>query len=93
MTPSFVPYESEGSDAAETFDDIAMRLLSNDPMFAEAEWQPFKQNVSWALYAELGEVATVYARFRDQSDNESVGTEMDMILYDNWKVYLPMSVR
>jgi len=93
VTLSFVPYESEGSDASETFEDIAMMLLSNGPMFAKAEWQPFKQDVSWVLDAELGEIATVYARFRDKSDNESVGTEMDMILYDNWKVYLPMSVR
>ena len=93
VTLSFIPYESEGSDASETFDDIDMMLLSNDPMFAIAEWQLFAQDVPWVLDAELGEIATVYARFRDQSDNESVGTEMDMILYDNLKVYLPIIFR
>jgi hypothetical protein len=93
VTLSFVPYESEGSAASESFDDIAMMLLSNDPLFAQAEWQPFEQDAPWVLDVEPGEIATVYARFRDQSNNESVGTEMDMILYDNWKVYLPMSVK
>jgi hypothetical protein len=93
VTLSFAPYESEGSDAAESFDDIALMLLSNDPTFMNAEWQPFDQDVPWVLDAELGEIATVYARFRDKSDNETIGTEMDMILYDNWKIYLPMSFR
>ncbi len=93
VTLSFVPYESEGSDASETFEDITMMLLSNEPMFTIAEWQPFEQDVPWVLDAEPGEIATVYARFRDQSNNETVGTEMDMILYDYWKVYLPMTVR
>jgi hypothetical protein len=93
VTLSFIPYESEGSNASETFDDIAMMLLSNEPMFAEAEWQPFEQDAPWVLDAELGEIATVYVRFRDQSNNESVGTEMDKILYDNWKIYLPISIR
>ena len=90
VTLTFVPYESEGTDAFETFEDIAMMLLSNEPGFTGAEWQPFKQGAPWVLDAEPGEIATVYARFRDQSDNETVGTEMDMILYDHWRIYLPL---
>ena len=93
VTLSFVPYESEGSDASETFEDITMMLLSNEPGFSKAEWQPFEQEVPWVLDAELGEIAAVYARFRDKSDNETVGTEMDRILYGGWRVYLPIIIR
>ena len=93
VTLTFTPYESEGSDAFESFDDIVMMLLSNEPNFIKAEWQPFEQDVPWVLDAELGEIAHVYARFKDKSDNESVGTEMAMILYDNWKINLPMIVK
>ncbi len=93
VTLTFEPYESEGSDASAAFDDIAMMQLSNEPGFAKVEWQPFEQGVDWELDAELGEIATVYARFRDGSNNETVGTEMDMILYDNWRIYLPISFK
>jgi hypothetical protein len=93
VTLTFIPYESEGSDSSETFDDIVQVKLSNEPTFATAAWQPFGQDIPWVLDADRGEIAHVYARFRDKSYNESVGTEMSMILYDYWKIKLPIIVK
>ncbi len=74
---SFASYEE-----SEGLDDITERLLSNDPTFADAEWQAFAQDVPWSLAAtESGEIASVYARFRDQNGNQSVGTEVGSIIY------------
>lgn len=74
---SFASYEE-----SEGFDDITEMLLSNDPTFAGAEWQAFAQDVPWSLAAtESGEIVYVYARFRDQNGNESVGTEVGTIIY------------
>jgi hypothetical protein len=93
VTLTFTPYESEGSNASETFDDIVEMKISNEPNFIKAEWQPFQQDLPWHLGVEPGQIAHVYARFRDKSDNESIGTEMSMILYDYWKNYLPSVVK
>jgi hypothetical protein len=94
VTLNFIPYEGEGDDPWIAFEDITEMMLSNDPGFAGAVWQSFvEDDVPWVLDAAVGEVASVYARFRDAADNESVGVEMDMILYDDWKIMLPAIFR
>ncbi len=96
VTLSLIPFEQEGEDT-ESFDDIAWALLSNEPSFAGASWQsvddPATYTTTWTLEAAPGEVARVYARFRDDADNESVGTKMAMILYEANRVYLPLVLR
>jgi hypothetical protein len=93
VTLSFVPYEMEGDDPDEVFDDIVEVMLSNDPSFEGATWQSFvEEGMPWTLEAELGDIATVYARFRDEADNESVAPEMASISYP-YLVYLPIVLR
>jgi hypothetical protein len=96
VTLSFVPYELEGEDA-ENFDDIAAVLLSNDPTFTGASWQavgdPETYTTTWQLDAGPGEVARVYAHFRDEAENESVGAKVGMILYRPNPIYLPLVLR
>jgi len=92
VTLSFVPYEPEGGDPPETFEDIAEVLISNDPSFVGATWKDFAPEMPWTLEAERGEVATVYVMFRDEAANESVGPEVGMILYTH-AIHLPIILR
>jgi len=71
------------------FDDIDEMLISNDPSMAGATWQPFAQGVSWQLERGIG-FRTVYVRFRDVNDNESVGTETATIFLDQTDLFLPI---
>ena len=71
---------------------LASMMISNDPSFDGASWQPFAQDVPWTLDAQLGEVATVYLLFRDEADNESVGPEAGMILY-TYPLHLPIVLK
>jgi hypothetical protein len=93
VTLTFAPYESEGTDALEAFEDIEWMMLSNDPSFAGASWQPFAQGVPWLLKANRGEYAHVYARFVDAAENQSVGTAVGMIYYGYHQIYLPLVLK
>ena len=86
---TFVPYELEMGDP-DTFGDIDEMIISNDPSFADAEWQTFDQDVPWTLVGTPNSVNVVYARFRDANDNETVGTEAGSILYETNMLYLPL---
>lgn len=72
------------------FDDIDEMLIGNDPSFAGATWQPFAQDVPWQLESGRG-FQTVYVRFRDVNDNESVGTETSSIFLDQTVLFLPIT--
>lgn len=91
-------YEQEGENLG-NFEDIAQVLLSNDPSFVGASWQkvddPSSFHTPWLLDAAPGRVATVYARFRDDATpaNQSVGTEVAMILYRPPMIYLPLVLK
>lgn len=88
---SFQPFQYEPGDP-NGFDDIVAALISNEPSFAGAEWQPVdpKGTIEWQLTAEIGGIAQVYARFRDASGNESVGVTVDLIRYEPLSIYLPI---
>ncbi len=95
---SFAPYEREAGDP-DSFSDIAQMMLSNDPSFSGAQWQPFAQNVPWTLSTvPSGSTAKVYARFRDGAGNESV-TTVGSILFEpggsgsGLRIHLPMIMR
>jgi Mg-chelatase subunit ChlD len=91
---SFVPYHEHEEGADNSFDDITEMLISNDPFFAGAQWQPFAQDVAWQLAPTTpGDLARVYARFRDDAGNESVGTTVGMILYAPYSVYVPIVIK
>ena len=90
VTLTFVPFDYEGA-ATESFEDITLMLISNDPSFEGAVWQEFQQDAPWQLEAERGELAVVYVRFRDKAENESVGSEVGMIYYMQ-SIYLPLTV-
>ncbi len=75
----------------EAFADIVEMKISNDASLAGADWQAFAQDVPWTLEANPGEIAQVYALFKDDADNESVGPAIGMIQYSG--VYLPLVVR
>jgi Mg-chelatase subunit ChlD len=95
VTLSFAAYEDD--EGLEEFEDIVEMMLSNDPSLAGAQWRPFAQNVPWQLApTPPGEVAYVYARFRDDANNESVATEVGSILVvdsTQHKLYLPLITR
>jgi Mg-chelatase subunit ChlD len=90
---SFVPIHEEHEESLlhgdeDAFDDIIEVMISNDPHFTDASWQPFDQDIPWQLEDGCG-IQTVYARFRDNSGNESVGTETASIVVDGC-LYLPI---
>jgi hypothetical protein len=89
---TFTPYESEGTSSLESFEDIEFMKLSNDPSFPGAEWEPFVQGILWQLEAERGEMAQVFALFKDKAGNESIGPEVGMILYPHL-IHLPLVTR
>lgn len=90
---STAPFETEGPDALEAFEDIERILLSNDPSLAGASWQPFAQGIPWLLETNRGEYAHVYARFVDAAENQSIGTAVGMIYYAYHQIYLPLVVK
>ena len=66
-------YEHADEEALQAFADITEMMLSNDPLLTGADWQPFAQNVPWQLApTPPGQEATVYAKFRDAAQNESI---------------------
>ncbi len=88
---SFSPYEHNGVEGPDQFGDISEMMISNDPSFAGASWQPFAQDTAWRLAnTAYGEIARVYVRFRDANGNESLAAEVGMIVYAGRVVYLPM---
>ena len=90
VTLTFGPYED--AEALAAFSDISEMMLSNDPTFAGAVWQPFQQDVPWSLHLpKKGEVAHVYARFKDAHGNESVTPEVGSILFDASYLFLPFN--
>jgi hypothetical protein len=42
-------------------------IISNDPRFAEGQWEPYRTSKDWRLQG-FG-LQTVYVRFRDAADN------------------------
>jgi hypothetical protein len=87
---SFVPAGEEEA----YFDDITQVMLSNDPHFEGASWEPFDQNIPWTLETggESG-YAEVYARFRDDAGNESVATAVATIYYESLQTrFLPFLI-
>ncbi len=93
VTLSFVPYEMEGDNPDEVFADIMWMKIGNDPSFEGIDWVPFDQPVPWRLAGYPDEIATVYALFRDDADNESIAPEVGVILYSPETVYLPIVLR
>ncbi|HZE17013.1 MAG TPA: choice-of-anchor X domain-containing protein, partial [Mycobacterium sp.] len=95
VTLSFVPWEYEEGDP-DGFSDIAWYKVSNDPSFAGVEWRPITadepahERVDWVLGGEMNSVNRVYVRFRDVNLNESVGTEVGSIYYQQPTIYLPL---
>jgi len=92
---SFVPYDYLVPDYTEPYDDIEEMIISNDPTFAGAAWEPFvPDNVDWTLgLTAPGEVAKVYVRFKDDFGNESVGVEIGSILYNPDVLFMPLVSR
>jgi len=91
VTLNFIP--NENTDA---FDDIVeVKLANSVDGLGSAPWQPFKQDIAWNLPAATmpGDVAMVYARYKDDGGNESTGTDSVGIIYlagFDHKNYLPI---
>jgi hypothetical protein len=92
---TFEPYEYEEGDPplSETFEDITEMKISNDPAFVGASWEAFEQGVPWTLGGPPNALNYVYVKFRDDNANESVGTEVGVILYEQYTTYLPMILK
>ncbi len=78
--------------------DVAEVMLSNDPAFTDASWQPYSATLPWTLAGALnhGDVAEVYAKFRDEALNKSPDVAGDSILFEGaggFDVYLPLVLR
>ena len=78
--------------------DATEVLLSNDPAFTGASWQPYSDTLPWTLSSSLslGDVADVYAKFRDAALNVSPDVAGDSILFEGsggFDVYLPLVLR
>lgn len=92
VTLNFTPSNEEG----EFFADITEMKVSNDPLLTDAAYQPFAQNVPWQLApTPPGQIAKVYAQFRDAAGNESLITLSGIRVTDgtstlNNQVYLPL---
>jgi hypothetical protein len=75
--------------------DVSEVLISNDPGFAGAEWQPYTETMPWTLASDLmsGDMATVYVKFRDAAMNESPDVAGDSIELLYQTVYLPLTLK
>lgn len=77
--------------------DVDEVLISNEPSFAGATWLSYTESVSWTLASTLdsGDMAEVYAKFRDAALNESPDVAGDSILYEGFAIhlYLPLVMR
>ena len=95
VTLTFEPYQYEAGDPplSQTFEDITHMMISNDPDFAGASWRSFDQGVPWTLGGAPDALNFVYVKFRDDNDNESVGSEVGVILYDPFTSYLPIVLK
>ena len=69
---------------------IADMMISNNPDFAGATWEPYANQKPWTLKVENGR-AVVYVKFRDAAGNES-DVAVDVI-YAEVKVYLPIILK
>jgi hypothetical protein len=67
-----------------------MMRISNDPTFADAEWEPLALEKPWTLGESDTNVYTVFAQFRDEAENVSFVVLDDILLNE---VYLPMIIR
>lgn len=92
---SFKPYDPTDPNEPDSFSDIKQMMLSNDPSFTGAGWQPFSQDVPWQLKSGFpGGPSYVYARFMDSAGNETVGTEVGSIrIKPAGVVFLPTVTR
>jgi hypothetical protein len=89
---SFSPYLDDLEEIA--FSDITEMQLSNDPSLAGASWQTFEQDVPWKLLPGLpGSPIHVYAIFKDDAGNVSVGVEVGSIIFGPYGVFLPTVVK
>jgi hypothetical protein len=90
VTLKFGPVQGE----TQGFDDISQVLLSNRADFHGATWQPFAQGMPWLLESTTrpGQLAKVYARFRDRAGNESTGVALGYIVYQPPQIFLPITV-
>jgi hypothetical protein len=83
VTLNFEPYGHPDEDALQAFADVSEMMLSNDPQLAGAVWQPFAQNAPWQLAPmPAGQEATVYAKFRDAAQNESIIVLDDILVQE-----------
>jgi hypothetical protein len=55
-------------------------LLSEKPDFAEATWKPYEPSIKWKFTTQGKN--KIYAKFRDEANNESAVASMEMI-FDN----------
>ncbi|MDY7077565.1 MAG: choice-of-anchor X domain-containing protein [Chloroflexota bacterium] len=78
--------------------DVHEVLISNEPTFTGATWQPYSDTLPWTLASTLvhSDTAEVFAKFRDAALNESPDVAGDSILFeeeDVYTVYLPLLMR
>jgi len=76
--------------------DVAEVMIANEPTFSSASWQSYSDTLAWSLDAALpyGEVAHVYVKFRDASENISPDVAGDAILLASaHAIYLPVVLR
>ena len=93
VTLSFY-FEEPAADPATQ--DVAEVMLANEPTFTGAAWQPYSDTLSWTLTSTLsvGDVAEVYAKFRDAALNESPDIAGDSILFESGSsLYLPLVIK
>ena len=90
-------FANENEDA---FDDIVqVKIANSQEELGSAPWQTFKQGIPWNLAAgtKAGDVAMVYARYKDDGGNESSGADSAGIIYQpenlSEAIYLPVITR
>jgi len=93
VTLTFFFEEPAPDPATQDVDEV---LISDDPTFAGATWQTYSDTLPWTLTStlEAGDMAEVYARFRDAALNESPDVAGDSILFEGGiNVYLPLVLK
>jgi hypothetical protein len=71
--------------------DVEMRI-SNDPTFADADWEPLAEEKPWVLGEGVAGDFVVFAQFRDGAGNESLVVFDDIYLPGKY-IYLPLILR
>ncbi|MCP4165112.1 MAG: VWA domain-containing protein [Chloroflexi bacterium] len=80
VSPASAPVRNSLTTAYNAVSGAEEMMLSNDPEFADGEWEPIVTEKPWKLAPSPSPLRIVYAKFRDAAKNESFNVSDSILL-------------